>query len=236
MAEISWSTGQILDYLKREGLADNTLVIFTSDNGGQPRWGADNGILKGTKGQIFEGGVRVPCIAWWPGKILPGSTCNAPASVIDFFATLTKLAGIQVNDDVKRDGADISEYFFSPGLKQEPRPYFYWHVGYLQAVRYGDWKINLLGAFNDEERINIRKICFGDNPSIKQVELYNLRNDPGERTNLAALHPDIVSLLKGMAMDERAALGEWTKQGKEVRKTVYVKNPKPIKLNDHTDE
>ncbi len=228
VAEISWSTGRILEYLKKEGIAENTLVIFTSDNGGQPRWGANNGILKGTKGQTSEGGVRVPCIAWWPDKILPGTTCNSPASVIDFFATFTKLANVQINDHVKRDGTDISEYFFKPGIEQEPRPYFYWHVGYLQAVRHGDWKLNLLGTFTEDERKNISKACYGTSPDIRQLELYNLRSDPGEKINVADQHPEIVDLLKEMVMEEKRVLGEWTNKGIEVRKTLYIKSPKPL--------
>jgi len=90
VAEICWSTGEILDYLKSEGLEENTLVIFTSDNGGAPHWGASNGVLKGRKGQTHEGGVRVPFIAWWPERIDSGTTCNAPASVLDFYSTFSQ--------------------------------------------------------------------------------------------------------------------------------------------------
>ena len=112
VAEISWSTGALLHYLRDERLDSNTLVIFSSDNGGAPHWGASNGILKGRKGQINEGGVRVPCIAWWPGKIKPGTSCTAPASVLDFYATFGKLAGVVPEPRIKRDGIDISDYFF----------------------------------------------------------------------------------------------------------------------------
>ncbi len=118
VAEISWSTGKILDFLKAEHLAGHTLVIFTSDNGGAPGIGASNGILRGRKGQVWEGGIRVPCIAWWPGKIQPGTTCYAPASVLDFYETFTALADVKPDDSVRRDGIDISDYFFHPGMKQ----------------------------------------------------------------------------------------------------------------------
>ncbi len=228
VAEISWSTGEILNYLRNEGIANNTLVIFTSDNGGAPNWGASNGILKGRKGQIHEGGVRVPCIAWWPGKIKPETTCNSPGSVIDFFATFTKIANIKLSDNVKRDGTDISNSFFNPEIKQKPRPYFYWHVGYLQAVRYGDWKLNLQGTFSTEERENIKKACYGNTPTLNHVELYNLRTDPRETINIADKYPEIVSQIREMAEEEKNALGEWTNKGKEVRNTIYIKNPKPL--------
>lgn len=214
VAEISWSTGKILNFLRKENIDKNTLVIFTSDNGGQPHWGASNGILKGTKGQTHEGGVRVPCIAWWPGKINPGTTCYSQASVIDFFSTFTAIANIKLNDNVKRDGIDISEYLFKPDKEQEPRPFFYWHVGYLEAVRYGDWKACLVGEFSQKKQ--------------EKVELYNLRSDPGETTDIADKHPEIVKQILKMAEKEKSALGEWTNKGPEVRKTILVENPKPL--------
>ena len=228
VAEISWSTGKILSYLKEEGLAENTLVIFTSDNGGAPHWGASNGILKGRKGQTSEGGVRVPCIAWWPGKINPGTTCNAPASVIDFYLTFAALANIKLDDQVKRDGIDISGYFLNPGEAQEPRPYFYWHVGYLHAVRYGDWKLNILAEVTEEERENIRKSSYGSVQATDGIELYDLRKDPGESTNVADQNPEIVSQLLELAENEKSALGEWTSKGPEVRKTIWVESPVPL--------
>lgn len=226
VAEISWSTGKILDYLKKEDLAENTLVIFTSDNGGAPHWGASNGILKGRKGQTHEGGVRVPCIAWWPGKITPGSTCNAPASVLDFYPTFSTLANHQVDDGIKRDGIDITEYFFTPGATQADRPYFYWHVGYLQGVRYGDWKLSLLSQFSEEEQNNIKKSTYRINTFSDTIELYNLREDPGERNDRSAEHPEIVAKLFELAEKEKKALGEFTNRGPEVRKTLVIESPR----------
>lgn len=225
VAEISWSTGQILDHLKKKGLANNTLVIFTSDNGGAPHWGSSNGILKGSKGQINEGGVRVPCIAWWPGKINPSSTCNAMASILDFYPTFAALANLQLNDNIKRDGIDITDYFFNPMEKRENRPYFYWHVGYLQGVRYGDWKINLLGQFSKDERQNIRNSTYNSTQFLDHLELYNLRNDPGEKNDVAAKYPEIVTQLLKLAEKEKRALGAYNTKGPEVRKTVFIKSP-----------
>ncbi len=224
VAEIDWSTGQILERLKEEGL-DNTLVIFTSDNGGAPHWGASNGILKGRKGQTFEGGVRVPLIAWWPGKTPPGSTCNAPASVLDFYPTFKKLAGIESHDDTKRDGKDISSYLFHPELDQEPRPYFYWHVGYLQAVRYGNWKLNLLGTFSNDQKQNITSSTYRIAEFTDSVELFDLNEDPGEQVNVAEKNPEVVEKLLGMAEEQKLALGEFTDKGPEVRKTISVDDP-----------
>ncbi len=214
VAEISWSTGTILNYLKKEQLDKNTLVIFTSDNGGNPGHGASNGILKGRKGQTLEGGIRVPCIARWPGKINPGSTSHSPASILDFYATFGALAKAQIDPSVKRDGRDISDYFFNPEKEQADRPYFYWHVGYLRAVRYGDWKIHLTGVFSKEKE-----------PAIA---LYNLKNDPGELKNVADENPEIIKQLSALAEIEKSALGEFENYGPEVRKTIHVSDPKPL--------
>jgi arylsulfatase A-like enzyme len=227
VAEISWSTGEILNYLKVAGIEKNTLVIFTSDNGGNLGFGASNGVLKGRKGEIHEGGVRVPFIAWWPGKIAPGTTCNALASVLDFYPTFSTLANHSIEDNVKRDGQDISDYFIHPGKEREARPYFYWHVGYLHGVRLGDWKLVLLGTFSESEQQNIlkgaRKTQFSD-----QIELYNLRSDPGETTNIADKNPEIVETLLKLVEKQKKALGEWTDQGPEVRKTIFIDSPKPL--------
>ena len=228
VAEISWSTGKILDFLKKEKLAENTLVILTSDNGGALTFGASNGILKGQKGQVNEGGVRVPCIAWWPGKINQGTTCNAPASVIDFYATFAALAKPPLNDNTKRDGTDISGYLFNPGAERKARPYFYWHMGYIQAVRYGDWKVNLLSRFSAEERKNIQNSTYKHTIFPDQVELYNLRNDPGETKNIAEMHPEKVKEMMEMAEKERSALGQYTDKGPEVRSTVFINSPVTI--------
>lgn len=228
IAELSWSTGKILDYIKKNGIAENTLVIFTSDNGGAPYWGANNGILKGRKGQVYEGGIRVPCIAWWPGKIQSGTTCNAPASVLDLYRTFAALANLPPTDQVKRDGINISAYFFHPELKREARPFYYWHVGYLQAVRYGDWKLNLLGQFTQAAQQNILKSTYRSTVFSGHMELYNLREDPGEMNDVSEKHTDIVDKLLKLAEMEKSELGEWTSKGPDVRKTIYVESPEPI--------
>ncbi len=211
VAEISWSTGKILDYLKANNLDQNTLVVFTSDNGGQPRWGASNGILKGRKGQVAEGGIRVPFIAWWPGTIKPGTTCHAPASVIDFYETFSALAGVQ-DSSVKRDGKDILDYLVHPERTREARPFYYWHGGHLRAIRYGNWKIMLTGSFTQ----------------ATEIILYDLHTDPGEQINVAEEHPGLVARLLAWAEREKKALGEKKNYGPEVRRTILVDNPKPL--------
>lgn len=228
VAEISWSTGQILAYLNQEGLAENTLVIFTSDNGGAPHWGASNGILKGRKGQTHEGGVRVPCLAWWPGKINPGTTCNSPASVLDFYATFSALANANLDEGVKRDGINISDYLINPAKEREARPYFYWHVGYLMGVRYGDWKLSYLGKFNEKEKQQIKKSTYNINQFSEDIKLYNLRKDPMEMVNLSEKYPEIVSKIMLLGDEAINALGERNEAGPEVRKTTLIENPSTL--------
>ena len=224
VAEISWSTGEILKYLRREGLDSNTLVIFTSDNGGAPHWGASNGILKGRKGQINEGGIRVPCIAWWPGKIKAGTTCTATASVLDFYATFGKLGDAQMRSAIKRDGMDISDYIINPGVERDPRPYYYWHVGYLQGVRFGDWKLNLLGQFDAGIQENILESTYKIVEFPEKIVLYNLRSDPREDTDVSDQYPQIVRQLLELVRAQKAALGEFTNKGPEVRETMMVES------------
>ena len=225
IAEISWSTGVILDYLREQNLAENTLVIFTSDNGGAPGAGSSNGVLRDGKGRTYEGGVRVPNIAWWPGTIKPGTTCHAPASVLDYYHTFAALADKPVNDGVVRDGIDISDYFFNPGVAREPRPYFYWHAGYLMAVRYGEWKVNLLAQFSEEQRADIMKSTYNNTRFPDRIELYNLNSDPGELKDVSEGNPEVVRKLMGMAEKQRNELGEYTNKGPEVRKTLSVETP-----------
>ncbi|MEM9141469.1 MAG: sulfatase [Bacteroidota bacterium] len=213
VAEIDWSTGRIREYLKANALEDNTLVLFTSDNGGAMRRGASNGILRGGKGNVYEGGVRVPMIACWPGKIGTGGTCHQMASVIDFYPTFAKLAGIPLDLSVKRDGTDISDYLFHPQKRRADRPYYFWHVGYLRALRLGDWKLMLTGPFLKEDR---------------GMVLYNLKEDPSETTDRSQEHPEIVARLLDMAEEQKKALGERNDYGPEVRRTVWVENPVPL--------
>lgn len=225
IAEVSWSTGQILEYLGERGLSENTLVIFTSDNGGAQKFGSSNGILKGSKGQTYEGGIRVPFLAWWPGKIEPGTTCHAPASVLDLLPTFSSIAGARPDLSPKRDGMDISDYFFNPDSLRNDRPFYYWHAGYLMGVRLGDWKLNLLGIFNEEEKENIRKSTYNITQFPEDIELINLRKDPAETTDVSKDFPEVVEALRKLADKQIEALGQYDQYGPEVRKTPVVDRP-----------
>lgn len=201
--EVDWSVGRVLETLRELKLDENTLVVFTSDNGPWLIKGADGGSalpLRGGKGSTWEGGVRVPTIARWPGKIAPGSVCDAVAGTIDLLPTCVSIAGGKVPAEPVIDGRDLSPLLFGKST-ESPREAHYYFAGYnLQAVRQGPWKLAIatqpetMGKGTSEDaKINPR--------------LYNLDTEIGEQTNLADKHPDIVAKLTALADKMSAELG-----------------------------
>ncbi|MEI7945862.1 MAG: sulfatase [bacterium] len=188
--EVDWSVGRILDTLREQGLAERTLVIFTSDNGGTQR--AVNLPLRGNKGSTLEGGMRVPTIAWWPGKIPAATVCDAITGMFDILPTFAALAGGQVPTDRKIDGANIWPQLSGDGQAPAAHETFYYYRGLrLEAVRHGDWKLQL----SLEKR-----------PSEK-AKLYNLRTDIGEVTDVASANPSIVTQLQSLVVAMKDDLG-----------------------------
>ena len=202
--EVDWSTGRVIDTLRELKLEQNTLVIFTSDNGPWLVKGADSGSagpLRGGKGSTWEGGMREPALAWWPGKIAPGSVCNAVAGTIDLLPTAVALAGGTVPAEPVIDGRDISPLLFGKST-QSPREAHYYFSGYnLQAVRQGPWKLAIAA-----QRETMGKGAEPDASSNK-VRLYNLDQEIGERTNVADQHPEIVAKLQTLADKMSAEIG-----------------------------
>ncbi len=219
--EVDWSVGRVLDTLRELKLEQNTLVMFSSDNGPwliKGRDGGEAGPLRGGKGSTWEGGVREPTVAWWPGRIAPASVCDAIAGNIDFLPTFVKLAGGTVPADHKIDGRDISPLLLGQ-TKESPHEARYYYSGYkLQAVRVGPWKL-AFAAQNDG--LGLGAAVPG---SLDKPRLYNLDIDIGERTDVAAEHPDIVERLKPLAVKMAAELGDG-KPGPEVRPAGHVDNP-----------
>jgi len=201
--EVDWSVGRVLDTLRELKLESRTLVIFTSDNGGTRR--ASNHPLRGYKGSTWEGGMRVPTIAWWPGRIPGGTATDAITGMFDILPTFVKLAGGQLPADRKLDGVDIWPVLAGdPGAKP-PREVFHFFRGLnLEAIREGDWKLRL-----------------GDNT------LFNLRADLGEATDVAAAHPETVARLQALANRMQDDLG-LKGRGPGVRALGKAANPKPI--------
>ena len=193
--EMDWSVGRIFSAIEDHRLRENTLVFFTSDNGPWLSKGKDGGSagpLRGGKGSTWEGGVRVPTLAWWPGKITPQSECRAVAATIDLLPTAVALAGGKVPSEPKIDGRDISPLLFGK-TDVSPREAHYYFSGYqLQAVRQGPWKLARAAQNNG---LGLR-----DAETVTKVpRLYNLEQEIGEQTDLAEKHPEVVERLEALA-------------------------------------
>jgi arylsulfatase A-like enzyme len=217
--EVDWSVGRVFETLRELNLDKNTLVIFTSDNGPWLIKGSDSGSagpLRGGKGSTWEGGVRVPTIAWWPEKIAAGSVCDAVAGTIDLLPTCVRMAGAEIPKEPVIDGRDLAPLLFGQS-KESPRGAHYYFSGYeLEAVRLGPWKL-ALAAQNETMGKGVSEDA-KTNP-----RLYNLDQEINERTNLAAEHPDVVAKLNALAEKMNAEIGG--KNPKARRPAGEVENP-----------
>jgi uncharacterized sulfatase len=204
LEELDRSVGRIVETIDRLELAERTLVLFVSDNGGleheqSGRIVTSNQPLRGEKGTLYEGGIRVPAIARWTGAIPAGAQCDTPAITLDVYPTLLELAAASAPHAQALDGESLAPLLRDPKAKPA-RETLYWHLPHYHhstpagAIRRGDWK--LIEFFEDGA-----------------VELYNLADDPGEQTNLAGREP-------ATARELRAALADW-------RKKVGAQMPKP---------
>ena len=208
---IDWALNVILHELESLELEDNTLVIFTSDNGSRCQGeGGSNGILRGIKGTTWEGGMRVPCIMRWPGKIPAGTVCCELATAMDFYPTLANIAGATLPDDRTIDGKNILSLMLSVENASSPHEVFFYYLrSNLEAVRNKKWKLH------------VRK---GD----KEIgELYNLESDPGEMYNLYDSNHETVGHLTEKLNECRKDLGDEANgiKGEDIRKVGRVKNP-----------
>lgn len=197
--ELDWSVGQVLDTLRREDLAGNTLVFFTSDNGPwliQGATGGSAGLLRDGKGSTFEGGMRVPGIAWWPGNVPAGVVTHELACTMDLFATSLKLAGADLPKDRVIDGLDISPVLLGKGPSAR-NAFFYYRGTQLYAARKGPFKAHF-----------ITQAAYGpDKPERHDPPLlYELHRDPSERFDVAAEHPDVLADIAAEAERHRATL------------------------------
>lgn len=202
--EVDWSVGRVLDTLRELKLEQNTLVVFTSDNGPWLTKGADAGSagpLRGGKGSTWEGGVREPTIAWWPGKIAPGSVCDAVAGTIDLLPTAVSVAGGTVPAEPVIDGRDLSPLLFGKTKNSVREAHYYFQGYHLQAVRQGPWKLAITAQ---NETMGKSALPDANNNTPR---LYNLDEEIGERTNLADKHPDIVGKLQALADKMSAEIG-----------------------------
>lgn len=219
--EVDWSVGQILDTLRQHQLAENTLVIFTSDNGPWASKGKDGGVatpLRGSKGGTLEGGVREPTIAWWPGTIEPGSANDLIAGTTDVLPTFVSLAGAALNPEIKIDGYDLSPVLTGKAEKTDREAWHYYKGTKLMAVRSGPWKLALepqsIGMGFREQPENIRS----------NLRLYNLDKDIGEIFDVAKENPEVVARLQKLADEMKADIGSG-QPGPGVRPPGTVDNP-----------
>jgi arylsulfatase A len=194
--EIDWSVGQITKTLDELKLNENTLVIFTSDNGPAGRAAPP---FRGSKGTVFEGGVREPCIMRWTGKIPVGTTCERIAGNIDVLPTMAKLIGAELAKDRPLDGRDISSLLLDPQAPavRDTHLYFTGASG-LAAIRSGEWKLFLNGI----PAVGNKKQAGGAKKKLAEAltpALFNLTADAAEAKNVAADHPEIVKRLQESA-------------------------------------
>jgi len=198
IAEIDSSVGMILDTLKKEGIDEDTFVIFTSDNG--PAVGSA-GPLRGRKGSTYEGGMREATVVRWPGKIPAGTTNAELMTAMDLFPTFAKLAGARIPSDRVIDGKDIWPVLAHN--QKSPHEAFFYHRGEtLLAVRSGNWKLHINEG--------------------KTSELYDLKNDIGESNNVLNRHPQIAKRLMGHIDSFAADLAA------NSRPAAFVENPIPL--------
>ena len=202
--EVDWSLQCLVHKLEACGLTENTLIIFTNDNGGCPS--GVNEPLRGFKGSTYEGGQRVNCIMKWPQEIPSGQRCDKICSMLDIYATFKDITGDQNHDGITRDSAsllplmqnqdtDINDYFY------------YFHVGKLEAIRDQRYKLHL-----------------------QRRELYDLEIDISESQNIIEDKPEIVEKLEAAAETARAELGDYLSDqaGSGCRPCGRVENPKPL--------
>lgn len=213
--ELDWSVGYILSFLKEHGLAENTLVIFTSDNGAAtwnetggwawtPDWdgrrdrreraykSGSNRPLRGSKGTTWEGGMRVPFVAQWPGRIPAGSVAEQLVTSMDLLPTIAAITNRKLPGDRIIDGYDIRSVLFGDPKAVSPyEAFYYYRYERLQAVRSGKWKLHVYRPESGATTL-----------------LYNLEDDIGETVDLSEKHPDVVKNLQRLANAGRRQLGD----------------------------
>ncbi|MBN2288144.1 MAG: sulfatase [Candidatus Glassbacteria bacterium] len=237
--EIDWSVGQVLKTLGELGLDENTLVIFTSDNGPWLSYGdhaGSAGDLREGKGTMFEGGMREPCIMRWPGRIPAGAVSSELATTMDLLPTLAGLAGGRLHGH-KIDGHDILPLIEArPGARTPTDVYYCYYAGELRAVRSGRWKLHFPHAYRTMAG---RPGGTGGLPEPYSsaeigLELFDLQSDVGETTDVADRHPEVVARLQGLAELAREDLGDKLTErvGKGVRPPGKYEWDKPKKAEE----
>jgi arylsulfatase len=218
LAEIDWSFGEIMKTLDRNGLRENTLVLFTSDNG--PWFQGSPGRLRGRKTDTYEGGVREPFLARLPGRIQAGSVCNGLASLMDVTPTIAKLTGAQPGKK-PFDGIDIWPLLSGEKKSIDRDVLLFFDNVYLQAARWNRWKLHLTRY--DQESYSVIRGQRQTNYALRNPELYDMDLDVDESYDVAPLHPDIVARISGRVTELLATFPAGVQQAwAETRNRVNV--------------
>ncbi|MEE2754390.1 MAG: sulfatase-like hydrolase/transferase, partial [Candidatus Latescibacterota bacterium] len=226
VAAIDWATEVLLHELKSLGLDENTLVVFTSDNGSRMQGqGGSNGDLRGIKGTTWEGGMRVPMIVRWPGRVPAGRVCSDLTLSLDLCPTLAAIGGKEMPEDRIIDGKDIQPILYDEkGAKSEHDAFFYYKLNVLEAVRSGKWKLHIR---RETKRTGNQTVQSEQIEHEELQELYDLESDIGETKNLYDQNPDVVQALLAKADTCRKDIGDSTVniEGKNIRPAGRVENP-----------
>jgi arylsulfatase A-like enzyme len=218
VACVDWAMGALLHELKWLGIDDNTLVLFTSDNGSRCDYGPSNGPLHGKKASCWDGGLRVPLLARWPGEIAAGQVCAELVTGMDLLPTFARLAGVDVPADRVIDGRDISALLRGePDAVSPHEAFYYYHRSCLSAVRSGPWKLH------------VSPHGWGKDGS-RSGALFNLDNDIGEINDVSTDNPEVVKRLQTLADRARADLGDAATgtAGTGCRPLGRVADPRPL--------
>jgi arylsulfatase A-like enzyme len=218
--ELDWSAGMILEKLEELGLDENTLIIWTSDNGAPRRDPSipqgSNEPLAGSGYTTAEGGMRVPMIARWPDNVPAGGVNDALTTTMDLYVTFGKLAGAELPSNRTIDGRDISDLLLgTPGAESPHETFYYYHGPQLQAVRSGPYKLFL----SLEENVRTGE--------PQEEQLYNVVTDPGETKNVIDQHPQRVEEIRKYAEQARGELGDLGREGSGQRQVGRVNDPTP---------
>ena len=219
--EIDWSVGEILKTLKKHGLEQNTLVVFTTDNGPWMNFGNHAGSalpLREGKGTSWEGGVRVPCIMRWPGFISPGTVCDKLAATLDILPTFAAITGAPLPGH-KIDGVSILP-LLEGKPDANPRDHLFYYYGrQLQCVRLGKWKLHFPHKYRSYQGVKPGMDGLSGPYARGEtgIELYDLENDISEKHNVADKHPGVVKRLQTLGEKAREELGDGKRIGKGIR-------------------
>jgi arylsulfatase A len=226
--EIDWSMGELFKTLTECDIDRQTLVLFTSDNGSARARQGSNLPLRGRKGQTDEGGMRVPCVARWPGRIPAGTSSDAITSTLDVLPTLAHLAGANPPAGRRIDGKNIWPILSGKaGPMAGHHAFYYYQMDQLQAVRSGPWKMFVA--------MKAKKRNWGKPEPAQPLKLFHLKTDIHEDHNVAAKHPKVVAQLQRLVETAREDLGDTGRPGTGQRKAGWVKTASPRLLKPAAD-